>query len=190
MTALLAALSVLRRIPVTAWVALGLIACYLALQAAHTRHDARIDAAGYARALAKANDVQGFVWPAERAMWQRRVDSLARLTAKQDTVLVTRIRTVRELLTDTLHDTTVVYREAVRNACTALANDCDAFRRTALARAALTDSAMRADSLAMRALALGVVEAKASFARAVKYRGIERGVCAASLAFTVFVVAK
>jgi len=78
-----------------------------------------------------------------------RIDALTKATAQRDTVLVEHTRTVYSVLNrvDTLHDT--VTAVAVR-ACSALADDCTAFRATALTTIAAHDSAHALDSLALR----------------------------------------
>ena len=117
---------------------------------------------GRLAAVRDADAAAQLVWPAERARWGRERDSLIALTAARDTVLVTRIRTVRQILTDTLHQTdTLVVR-----ACGELADGCAAFRATATAALALADSTRSADSSARVALGLRLVTSNDSLRRA------------------------
>lgn len=144
-----------RGVPEWLWVVLvvtvGLGALYFAGRRTIERAEDRGRQAAYADAVSAAN----LVWPAERARWNRERDSLTALTAQIDTVLVTRLRTVRQLVTDTLRDTLVARDTVLVRACSALADDCAAFRVSATAALLLADSTRRADSLAAVALIVG-----------------------------------
>jgi len=148
-----------RGVPEWIWVVLvvgaGLLGLYFAGRRALEAAEDRGRQAAYADATSAAN----LVWPAERARWNRERDSLAARTAQIDTVLVTRLRTVRELVTDTLRDTLVARDTVLVRACSALADDCAAFRVSATAALLLADSTRRADSLAAVALIVGRIAA-------------------------------
>lgn len=82
----------------------------------------------------------------QRTAWARRFDSLSVLTRARDTVLVERIRTVRQLVAraDTVRDTVTVY--AALSNCSQLATDCDVFRASARTALLAADSLRVADS--------------------------------------------
>lgn len=190
---LLAAWRFIVGLPHEVWFSLAGAALVVAALGAHDIHDTRISRAASKATrdsiVTAANDIRNVVWPRERAAWQRTEDSLRLALSKRDTALVERIRTVQRLVHDTIRetvrDTVRVTVEPLRNACTALANDCNAFRVTVMRSLAVSDSLRRADSVAVHALSVGLVDARRSFASAVKWRGVERTACVMSVAGVV-----
>lgn len=95
-------------------------------------------------------------------------DSLRRVVAARDTVVVERIRRVRELVADTVRDT--VRLPALVDACRALAEDCASYRATAAHALAVADSLHRADSATALALSLRAVAVRDSLAAVTRQR--------------------
>jgi len=116
-------------------------------------------------------------------------DSLAKRVADTDTVLVERIRRIRDtawLPADT--SPTVVLR-ACRAQLDALATDCDAFRHAATTALAKADTSRRSDSTVIAGLSWQLAAIRRAdsikadqLAGRGRSRAFERGVCAASLA--------
>ncbi len=136
---------------------------------------------------------------AHSAAIRRERDSLRAVVARVDTVLVTRLRTVRDTawLPDTILPTSANRSAAVMTACRAqldtLATDCERFRVTATKALANADSLHRADSAAAHAQSIitaGITRSRdaalSQLAARGKWRAFERGVCVASLATNYF----
>ncbi len=134
-------------------------------------HDARVRAEVYQAAEQHA----AATITLRRAAWQRTYDSLATLSRVRDTVLVTQIRTVRELVTrvDTVRDSSAV-AQALR-ACTALSDDCDTFRVSATRALVAADSLRQLDSARVMTLAVGRAAASDSVARVIRQRNARPG---------------
>jgi hypothetical protein len=190
MPVLWAAIKFLRGLPREVWLSVGIFALLLALVALYQREIRQAESRGRTNALADAR-MATLTWPAERAQWQRRLDSLQRETATRDTVLVRSIRTVTEVLRDTLRDTVTMYVD-LKQACTALANDCAAFRETATATIATAVEKAKVDSVAVQSLSLRLVAKDDDYAalrrsvqRQATWRTVERSACVGVLAWSV-----
>lgn len=123
----------------------------------------------------------------------RERDSLAAVVAKVDTILVTRLRTIRDTAWLPADTSPTVRLAACRAQLDTLATGCDAFRRTALAAIAKADTTRRGDSAVMAGLSLQLAALRradsakaAQLAGRSRWRTIERGVCVGSLAANVF----
>ena len=142
----------LARVPGWLWVVLAITGFLVALVFAARQSVAWIRADERRAVLASVDSLRPIVWPIEYARLTRERDSLRAEAERRDTVLVTRVRTVRELLTDTLrHTDTLIVR-----ACGELADDCDAFRVSATTSLVKADSVHAADSTANARLLLSV----------------------------------
>jgi hypothetical protein len=130
---------------------------------------------------------------------RRALDSLRRAVRQVDTVLVSRLRTVRDTawLPDTILLTPTNRSAAVMTACRAqldtLASDCERFRATATTALATADSLHRADSSTVHAQSIitaGIARSRDAALKQLAARGtlraFERGVCVASLATNYF----
>ena len=120
-------------------------------------HDARVRSSVYDAASAHATATLTL----QRAHWQRQRDSLTAITRQRDTVLVASIQRVRELFRDTVPVEVSsnplplpALDSARRNACTALADDCQAFRISATASLLAADSLHALDDARVTQLAL------------------------------------
>lgn len=123
----------------------------------------------------------------------RERDSLAAVVAQVDTVLVTRIRRIRDtawLPADT--SPTVVLR-ACRAQLDSLATDCDAFRHAATTALAKADTSRRSDSTVIAGLSWQLAAIRradsikaVALSRFSRWRSLERGVCVGSIAANVF----
>ena len=106
----------------------------------------------------------------QNAAWQRRYDSLRVDTRRRDTVLVTRVRTVRELVAAL----PVQQADTALRVCVAavdtLATDCERFRVSATAALVAADSLHQADTTRIAAMALDRVLASDSIATAITQR--------------------
>jgi len=123
----------------------------------------------------------------------RERDSLARLVAQRDTVLVTRLRTIRDTAWLPADTSPVVRLAACRAQLDSLASDCDRFRRTALAALAKADTSTRRDAAALAGLSVQLAAVRRAdsikatqLAGRSRWRTIERGVCVGSVAAHVF----
>ncbi|MCO4101064.1 MAG: hypothetical protein HEQ38_17055 [Gemmatimonas sp.] len=119
----------------------------------------------------------------------RERDSLRVVVARVDTVLVSRLRTVRDTAWLPADTSAPVRLAACRLALDSLATDCERYRVTATAALANADSLHRADSTAAHAqaiIAAGITRSRdaalTQLASHGKRRSFERGVCVASLA--------
>ena len=120
----------------------------------------------YAEAQAWASQIT----PTERAAWRRQADSLRAVVTGRDTVLVTRLRTVRDTAWLPADTSPAVRLVACRAALDSLADDCDAFRVSAVAALAVADTVHRADSVTGRALLFATVAARDSLRTAQRQR--------------------
>jgi hypothetical protein len=127
-------------------------------------------AEGRRRAVAEAEAVARSVTQPMVVQMAALQDSLRRVVAARDTVLVERLRVVRERLTDTLRLTDTVQVAAALTACRAAAADCEAFRWSATRALLVADSVRHLDSLAQRALALRLGALRDSLARVTRER--------------------
>lgn len=91
---------------------------------------------------------------ARGAALARERDSLRVLVAQVDTVLVTRLRTIRDTAWMPADTTPVVVLAACRAQLDTLAQDCDTFRRAATTALAQADTIQRRDSAAIAGLSL------------------------------------
>ena len=130
---------------------------------------------------------------AHSAAIRRERDSLRAVVARVDTVLVTRLRTVRDTAWLPADTSPVVRLAACRATLDTLASDCERFRVTASKALANADSLHRADSAAAHAqaiIAAGITRSRdaalSQLAARGKWRAFERGVCAASIGLNVF----
>ena len=110
-------------------------------------------------------------------------DSLALLVAQRDTVLVTRIRTVRDTAWLPADTSPVVRFAACRAELEELANACEQFRQAAVTALAKADTMTRRDAAAIAGLSL-------QLAGRSRWRNIAHGVCAGSLAANVFTLTR
>lgn len=118
---------------------------------------------------------------------RRERDSLRAVVALVDTVLVHRLRTVRDTAWLPADTSPVVRLAACRATLDTLATDCERFRATATAAFANADSLHRADSTAAHAQSIitaGVTRSRdaalSQLASRGKRQSFERGVCVAS----------
>jgi hypothetical protein len=131
----------------------------------------------------------------QRLAYER--DSLALLVAQRDTVLVTRIRTIRDTAWLPADTSPVVRLAACRAELDELATACEQFRRTAVTALAKADTMTRRDSAALAGLSLQLAAVRradslkaAQLAGRSRWRTIARGVCAGSLAANVFTLTR
>ena len=133
-----------------------IIACALALAlwlagrqtVAAIREDER------AKVLAEGQSLVGAALAIQRAQWARERDSLRALVHRADTVLVTRLRHVRDTAWLPADTAAPVRLRACMAQLDSLAAECAAFRVTATAALALADSAQRRDSAVIAGLSL------------------------------------
>jgi hypothetical protein len=130
---------------------------------------------------------------AHSAAIRRERDSLRAVVARVDTVLVTRLRTVRDTAWLPADPSPVVRLAACRATLDTLASDCERFRVTASKALANADSLHRADSATAHAQSIitaGITRSRdaalTQLASRGKWRAFERGVCVASLATNYF----
>lgn len=131
------------------------------------------------------------------AKLSRERDSLAALVAQRDTVLVTRIRHIRDTAWLPADTSPRVRLAACRAQLDTLATDCDLFRRTATTALAKADTIQRRDAAALAGLSWQLaavrradsIKATQLSARS-RWRSVERGVCAGSLAAHVFTLTR
>ena len=130
---------------------------------------------------------------AHSAAIRRERDSLRAVVARADTVLVTRLRTVRDTAWLPADTSPVVRLAACRATLDTLASDCERFRVTASKALANADSLRRADSTRLAAQSIitaGITRsrdaAQSQLAARGKWRAFERGVCVASLGANIF----
>ena len=127
------------------------------------------------------------------AALKREADSLRVVVARVDTVLVSRLRTVRDTAWLPADTSPVVRLASCRAQLDTLATDCERFRATATAALANADSLRRADSTTLAAqsvITAGITRSRdaalAQLASRGKVRAFERGVCLASLTANYF----
>ena len=125
---------------------------------------------------------------ADRRRVTRERDSLAAIARQIDTVLVTRIRRIRDTAWLPADTSPVVRLAACRATLDTLATDCDLFRRTASTAIAKADTIHRRDSAAIAGLSwqLAAVRRADSVratqdARRATWRTLERAAWAVSL---------
>lgn len=118
---------------------------------------------------------------------RRERDSLRAVVARVDTVLVHRLRTVRDTAWLPADTSPVVRLAACRAQLDSLATDCERFRATATAALANADSLHRADSVSAHAQSIitaGITRSRdaalSQLASRGKRQSFERGVCVAS----------
>jgi hypothetical protein len=123
----------------------------------------------------------------------REVDSLRAVVAHVDTVLVTRLRTIRDTAWLPADTAPVVVLAACRAQLDTLATACETFRRTALTALAQADTTRRRDSAAVAGLSLQLAAIRrADSVRAVngarrsKLRLAADGVCVGAVAAHFF----
>lgn len=119
-------------------------------------------------------------------------DALRAVVRQRDTVLVTRLRTVRDTAWVPVDTTPVVRDAACRAQLDTLASDCDAFRVSATAALASADTMRRRDSTVRSGLSVqlaGVRRADstkaARLASRATWRTVERALCATSVVSNV-----
>jgi hypothetical protein len=134
---------------------------------------------------------------AHSAAIRRERDSLRAVVARVDTVLVTRLRTVRDTAWLPADPSPVVRLAACRATLDTLASDCERFRVTASKALANADSLHRADSATAHAQSIitaGITRSRdaalSQLAARGRWRAFERGVCAAALGFNVFTLTR
>lgn len=125
----------------------------------------------------------------------RERDSLRAVVRGVDTVLVTRLRTVRDTSWMPADTSPVVRLAACRLALDSLVTDCARFRETATAALAAADAEHAADSSAAVGMAQQLAAIRradsiktAGLATAGKWRWVERGACAGSVAANLFLM--
>lgn len=118
----------------------------------------------------------------------RERDSLAVLVAQRDTVLITRIKRVRDTAWLPADTTPAVRLVACRAQLDTLATACDTFRQAASVALAKADTSSRRDSAALAGLSLQLAAVRrADSLKAVQLAGgarrhaFERGACAAAI---------
>ena len=116
-------------------------------------------------------------------------DSLAQRVAKVDTVLVTRIRRVRDTAWLPADSSPAVVLRACRSELDALAADCNAFRQAATTALAKADTSRRSDSTVIAGLSLQLAAVRRAdslkatqLATRSRWGLVARGVCVGSLA--------
>lgn len=134
---------------------------------------------------------------ARGATLARERDSLAAVVAHVDTVLVTRIRRIRDTAWMPADTSPVVVLRACRAQLDSLATDCDAFRHAATTALAKADTSRRGDSTVIAGLSWQLAALRradsikaAGAARGTKWRAAGVGVCAGSLAAHVFTLTR
>lgn len=127
----------------------------------------------------------------------RERDSLRLVVARVDTVLLTRIRRVRDTAWLPADTTPAVRLAACRATLDTLATDCDLFRRTASTALAKADTMQRRDSAAIAGLSWQLAAVRradsiktVALSRQSRWRSIERGVCVGSVAAHVFTLTR
>lgn len=130
---------------------------------------------------------------ARGATLARERDSLAAVVAQVDTVLVTRIRRIRDTAWLPADTSPVVVLRACRAQLDSLATDCDAFRHAATTALAKADTSRRSDSTVIAGLSWQLAAIRradsikaVALSRSSRWRSLERGVCVGSLAANVF----
>lgn len=123
------------------------------------------------------------------ATLRRERDSLAAEVAKVDTVLVTRIRRVRDTAWLPADSSPAVVLRACRSELDALAADCNAFRQAATTALAKADTSRRSDSTVIAGLSLQLAAVRRAdslkatqLATRSRWGLVARGVCVGSLA--------
>lgn len=144
------------------WALALAVACGLGLWLSGRAVVRQIRADERQRLEAASADVLTTTIAAERARWQRAVDSLAAVVAEVDTVLVTRLRTVHDTAWLPADTAVPVRYAACRAALDAIATECATFRTAALARLAAADSVRQMDVTAHTALAQQLASVRAS----------------------------
>ena len=134
---------------------------------------------------------------AHSAAIRRERDSLRAVVARVDTVLVHRLRTVRDTAWLPADTSPVVRLAACRAQLDTVASDCDRFRRIVTSALANADSLHRADSTAAHAQSIitaGITRSRdaalSQLASRGKWRAFERGVCVASVGLNVFTLTR
>jgi hypothetical protein len=130
---------------------------------------------------------------AHSAAIRRERDSLRAVVARVDTVLVSRLRTVRDTAWLPADASPVVRLAACRATLDTLASECAQFRASATLALAAADSLAVTQSDAARAAAWQLAAitrsrdaAQSQLAARGKWRAFERGVCAGSIGLNVF----
>lgn len=122
---------------------------------------------------------------AERARLVQQIDSMSRVTAKADTVLRTRLRTVHDTAWIPIDTNPAVRYAACRAQLDSLATDCEAFRASVTATIAATTSAWEREGAAHRATMLQLAAARRDAERQAVRQTWERRACLASVAANV-----
>jgi len=127
----------------------------------------------------------------------RERDSLRAVVAHVDTVLVTRLRTIRDTAWMPADTAPRVRLAACVAVLDSLATDCALFRRTALAALAKADTSTRRDAAALAGLSVQLAAVRRAdsikatqLAGRSRWRTIERGVCVGSVAAHVFTLTR
>lgn len=122
-------------------------------------------------------------------------DSLRQVVARVDTVIVERIRRIRDTAWLPADPSPVVVLAACRAELERLASDCDAFRATATTALAKADTIRRGDSTVIAGLSLQLAAIRRADSvrvvregRASRWRWVERGALAGSLVANVFLM--
>ena len=134
---------------------------------------------------------------AHSAALKREADSLRAVVAHVDTVIVSRLRTVRDTAWLPADTSPVVRLAACRAQLDTIATDCERFRATATAALANADSLRRADSTTLAAqsvITAGITRSRdaalSQLASHGKRRSFERGVCVASVGLNIFTLSR
>lgn len=134
---------------------------------------------------------------AHSAAIRRERDSLRAVVARVDTVLVTRLRTVRDTAWLPADTSPVVRLAACRATLDTLATECALFRASATLALAAADSLAVTQSDAAKAAAWQLAAitrsrdaALSQLASRGKWRAFERGVCVASVGLNVFTLTR
>lgn len=134
---------------------------------------------------------------AHGAQLARERDSLRAVVAHVDTVLVTRVRHVRDTAWLPADTTPRVRLAACRAQLDTLASDCDTYRRVATAALAKADTITRRDAAAIAGLTVQLAAVRRADSlrtsreqRSARWRSLERGVCVGSLAFNAFTLSR
>ena len=134
---------------------------------------------------------------AHSADLKREADSLRAVVAHVDTVVVSRLRTVRDTAWLPADTSPVVRLAACRAQLDSLATDCERFRATATAALANADSLRKAQDKAAEAqsvITAGITRSRdaalSQLASHGKRRSFERGVCVASVGLNIFTLSR
>ena len=181
-----------RLAPYAWWVVICLalaLACWFAGRATvqAIRQDERL------KVLAEGDRLAALTNDAHRVTLARVRDSLRLALADVDTVLVRRLTVVHDTSWLPADTAAPVRLAACRVQLDSLAQSCASFRETATIALAKADTIQRRDSAAIAGLSLRLATIRradslkaVSIASRSRWRSLEQGVCAGSVAFNVF----